>query len=85
MRLIDADALKESIITTEMTLDDFIDAAPTVALPEQKHGNWVRIKNERGINIYCSCCNNMARETLYCPYCGAKMDLYGITFNDGDN
>ena len=80
MRLIDADALRKSIITEKLTGYNnaivAIDLAPVI---EPKHGRWS--KKHNGLRR-CSVCKNEVevrewRNTplyKYCPYCGAKMD-----------
>ena len=89
MRLIDADALVESIKKYEDIIGTplymvrkHIDSQPTI---EPKHGRWVENKGRYG--WYCSQCkkeNNYAYhynesnaielQDYYCPNCGAKMD-----------
>lgn len=80
MRLIDADALKE-------TKFDEIDNAPIDAVPV-KHGQW--LEDEKAYpgpdlsNYVCSSCKRVGGTWIkglkpenlftYCPWCGAKMD-----------
>lgn len=85
LRLIDADALRESLFESSQfdTYNDYsmvidtIDLAPTIE--EQKKAKWVKDKtNQR----YCSACGQYGvysekfgtLHTFYCPYCGTKME-----------
>ena len=89
MRLIDADALRERIITrqTEMSYEDAwaltcIDHAPTVDARENVHGEWISICNGKQCN--CSICGKgydhtyeFIEEWNFCPNCGS--------YNGGDS
>lgn len=83
MRLIDADALKETIdreIFRHDTIDhvfQIIDDAPTI---EPKRGEWVALNdNDTGGYWKCSVCGTPTEAygayTIYkfCPFCGAYM------------
>jgi hypothetical protein len=58
-----------------------IDSIPAVDAVEVVHGRWIHHYHDSGEPIddkwYCSECHmcNGHRRTLYCPNCGAKMDL----------
>ena len=81
MRLIDANALSESIKRGPGTdlqkffADVCVAAAPTVDAVPVVHAQW--IEDGSGI-IICPECkrgyNLIAKYTHYCPNCGAKMD-----------
>lgn len=88
MRLIDADALKEEILSWAVCIgkphllsrDDtmcMIDTAPTVDAVEVVHGRWIwTITGEEDYEQYyrCSKCNDhMYSKDNYCPNCGADM------------
>ena len=77
MRLIDADALRESIITrqTEMSYEDAraltcVDNAHTIE-PQSKKGVWIVGKD----GCYCSECGSdfPSADYNFCPECGADM------------
>ena len=87
MRLIDADALMESLCD-ELGEDevlyrippDAIDEAPTIEAAPVVHGRWDDFCN--GKMCCCSACkaefdnacNEIHGEWKFCPNCGAKMD-----------
>ena len=88
MRLIDADALRKSIITEKLTGYNnaivAIDLAPVI---EPKHGRWITVSDGYGNGVAtasiceCSLCKdtiwvykNDKRKWKYCPNCGARMD-----------
>ena len=81
MRLIDADALRESIISRrpEISYEDAwaltcIDHAPTADARENVHGVWIDIKHT--FMTKCSLCdwiNNDDSSYNFCPCCGADM------------
>lgn len=85
MRLIDADALKESLKTNTFrgnrfgeVFDTYINNAPTIE--ERKTGKWKRTyldheaMGERPSIFYCSACNQcIAYPVNYCPSCGSDM------------
>lgn len=90
MRLIDADALNADFIQRYTASADIyllvrkiLNDAPTVDAVEVVHGEW-QFGNRNGqYGYYCSKCNTgftgenahwIAKEHLYCPRCGAKMD-----------
>lgn len=56
-----------------------IEDAPKVDVVEVKHGEWITPTKIRSMTIpvpHCSLCGNVpCDKVLYCPYCGAKMDL----------
>lgn len=83
-RLIDADVMREDwlengqneyVYDTNAVLDS-IDEQPTVDAEPVRHGRW---KNTHIGTIECSECghgyNLVGMFVLYCPHCGAKMDL----------
>ena len=82
MRLIDADALKESMrgkffdSVEEWTAIREIDEAPTI---EPKRGEWKRRIVDNGFNAdwVCSECGYRVKTDFvdynFCPYCGADM------------
>lgn len=95
MRLIDADALKQTFCAEcahsqceNCTIDyHFEHLAPTV--DPVKHGRWVNHISENGVtdSIFCSLCDyekGRIEDFNYCPNCGAKMDdienQYELTF-----
>ena len=85
-RLIDANALKESVHAHDYVLKDClnstdkgmftvgimqaIDEQPTIDAEPVHHGKWVI---EDG-HVCCSECGEISKEYNYCPYCGARMD-----------
>lgn len=79
MRLIDADALRESLFESSQfdTYNDYsmvldtIDLAPTIE--ERKKGKWIKREGRRG----CSECKKFFPFPMkYCPNCGAAMVGY---------
>ena len=89
MRLIDADALIESIkhglwdwetingiesrTVLEQTIQD-IKNEPTIDAEPVRHGRWI---HSGFMEVKCSNCGNVFHEledTNYCPNCGAKME-----------
>lgn len=86
MRLIDADALLETIRNSDYYDDSQIEDAPTVDAELVRHGKWIeRTKVYPALftdstYIYeCSNCGCMDThganvEVPYCWHCGAKMD-----------
>jgi hypothetical protein len=88
MRLIDADALRQTMesnlywgLDSDGAIMDTIDEAPTVDAVEVVHGRWEPHPNANGFER-CSVCHDCiiyddwATEPkwYYCPNCGAKMD-----------
>ena len=81
MRLIDADALKQtfcaecnhSIKCNDCDIDYHFNHAPTV---EPKHGHWKSWYHGEWFSYSCDQCGygGVLEKTRYCPYCGAKMD-----------
>ena len=84
MRLIDADALKNSFDSAYTVFGQcvyakgIVDRQPTIE-PEVRHGRW---KKKKGA-IYCTNCKKsrwsesfdmMLRGFEFCPKCGARMD-----------
>ena len=93
-RYIDADAVKEYILTNGFYCDteadkrysaELIDKIfPTANVVEVKHGPWIAYGLEDGFAIeryICSECGYDVgvRTTTYCPNCGSQMDLDGDT------
>ena len=88
MRLIDADALMETIdreIFRHETIDhvfQIIDDAPTI---EPKRGEWVRTGRTNiygGIEVQCSNCGDRVmvqhlEDEWYCRHCGADVGMKG--------
>ena len=85
MRLIDADALIESLVTVyagEMTKFCFpcteilgkVNTQPTIE--ERKVGKWIEISKHGGnFLVKCSeCGNSELEESWFCPNCGARME-----------
>ena len=86
MRLIDADALKDSIKIGDMPaltegLKGWIDKQPTI--DPVKHGKWKAFDLTWGRSIYaCTACGDAMEVPTengepmfhYCPWCGARMD-----------
>jgi hypothetical protein len=88
MRLIDADALRQTIesnlywgLDSDGAIMDTIDEAPTVDAVEVAHGRWEPHPNANGFER-CSVCHDCTiyddwateQKWYYCPNCGAKMD-----------
>lgn len=90
MRLIDADALKETVdntlvktiiysINEGVDVVKMINAAQTIEAEPVRHGEWVYGED---VDIQCSVCGKDAItgydclqiRTPYCPNCGTKMD-----------
>ena len=81
MRLIDADALIEEILSWTMydevdkdSIVRTIEDQPTVDAVEVVHGQWIE-----GLDGSCMCsrCSRVIRYEIgyYCPNCGAKMEV----------
>lgn len=87
MRLIDADALMNEICKVhdeEAFTEEFelwINDAPTI--DPVVHGEWIRQVDENDwVEFVCSECEFTCLEGadyIFCPKCGAKMDLKGET------
>ena len=92
MRLIDADALQRRICGAkcgcehedcgsegDCAFDFFIFHSPTIDAEPVRHGRWMKAFNLLGGVVWdCSeCCKTSSDHGLYCPNCGAKMDLKG--------
>ena len=85
MRLIDADALIESMGVSDAVMryeiKDYIDSQPTVDAVPVKHGRWIKGGYACGENEYkCSACGETEWRTgcarmKYCMCCGSRMDL----------
>ena len=85
-RLIDADALHESIDTETYRhtyieqIHSIIDNAPTIDAEPVKHGKWKYYNysdiNNPYVGLYeCTVCKQHEYSVRkYCPNCGAKMD-----------
>jgi hypothetical protein len=81
-RLIDADALKERIITPRANgkdlITELIDSMPTIDAEPVRHGKWIGYAGTIGNE--CSVCGKWidvlqgTAEMNYCPNCGARMD-----------
>ena len=79
MRLIDADALRQTMesnlywgLDSDGAILDTIDEAPTIEAAPVVHGRW----KQRGKNLgECSECGEVVLVRYrYCPNCGARMD-----------
>lgn len=57
----------------------YINTLPAEDVVEVKHGEWITPTKIKSMTIpvpHCSLCGNVpCDKSLYCPYCGAKMDL----------
>lgn len=81
-RLIDAEALKERIITPRRNgkdlITELIDSMPTIDAEPVKHGKWIFESICGHAVMTCSeCLKVQSGQTLcftYCPNCGARMD-----------
>ena len=82
-RLIDAEALKERIITPRANgkdlITELIDSMPTIDAEPVKHGKWVFNHSDALEAMFakpkCSECGfESADGGNYCPNCGARMD-----------
>ena len=62
------------------TVADMISNAPTVDVEPVRHGKWEMKSDPFGwfddipVCSECGHATKMREKTLYCPYCGAKMD-----------
>lgn len=90
MRLIDADYILNNLNTEfgfydTYEIPEILEQCPTVDAEPVKHGKWIPIEDFNGDFFYeCSCCGGdftciegtpEKNDMLYCPFCGAKMDL----------
>ena len=83
MRLIDADALKEAFEEDGHLsgyIEEYIDNSPTVDAEPVRHGKWLLRHVGHGHYWECSVCHTnpciyVTKDTNYCAYCNAKMDL----------
>lgn len=83
MRLIDADRLKRQVEgrswRAKEKFIELIDTAPTIEAEPVKHGRWIGKPIAGYSTVRCSVCGEVYTENngrwLYCPNCGAKMDL----------
>lgn len=76
MRLIDADALIDTlgISDEDIIFEGILADAPTI--DAVRHGRWMEATREDPCYYVCSICGKMVDiEENYCPNCGAKMDL----------
>ena len=83
-RLIDANALKERIISPRSNgkalIAEWIDAQPTIDAEPVRHGKWEMKSDPFGffdeipVCSECGCTTKMREKTKYCPNCGARMD-----------
>ena len=82
-RLIDAEALKERIITPRANgkdlITELIDSMPTIDAEPVKHGEWVFNPSDAFQAMFakpkCSECGfESADGWKYCPNCGCRMD-----------
>lgn len=82
MRLIDADALKESFalnanihISKRLTVLGVIAKAPTIEAEPVRRGHWEVIDEAEPRRYGCSVCKVLSFYLYrYCPCCGAKME-----------
>lgn len=89
MRLIEADALREEILTEDYDNDtinnflDLVDFAPTIDAEPVVHAHWKMKIVKTGYWYECSNCGthwsingeiHECERTPYCSHCGAKMD-----------
>ena len=52
---------------------DLIDNAPTVERPQ---GKWRNLPHKTSLRYKCSICGSFSRiKSLYCPWCGTKMEV----------
>ena len=69
-----------SMISTH-TINEALDRTPTADVVEVVHGKWVPTRKDSDIS-FCSNCESYwiirddAYDYLYCPKCGAKMEVY---------
>lgn len=78
MRMIDANVLREEILTENYDNDtinnflDLVDLSPTIDAEPVVHGRWI----QKEFDCVCSNCGsfNGAFGMKYCSDCGAKMD-----------
>ena len=85
-RLIDANALRtrQSINSANFnsieTIQEWIDAQPTIDAEPVRHGKWEMKPDPFGffhdipVCSECGCTTKMREKTKYCPNCGARMD-----------
>lgn len=84
MRLIDADALIESVNQVryfrKIQAKRVIDSMPTVDAVPVRHGKWTpheEVSSEWNTSdtwYRCACGYDTQKNTPYCPMCGARMD-----------
>ena len=82
MRLIDADALIDSISLSDYEAEtealETIATAPTIDVAPVRHGRWIPRRPDAPMfgAHYCSECEAPCKDikAKYCPNCGAKMD-----------
>lgn len=84
MRLIDADALKETFrkeykVTGHGIIGNIIDEEPTVDAVPVRHGKWIfNPKDAIEMMFTLPKCSECGAESVdggnYCPNCGARMD-----------
>lgn len=90
MRLIDADRLKRQVEgrswRAKGKMVELIDDSPTIEAEPVKHGRWYRPEGwpKKTYKRKCTHCQGVAYfcgngDYMYCPNCGAKMDLEGET------
>ena len=77
-RLIDAEALKERIITPRANgkslITELIDSMPTIDAEPVRHGKWIEYPIADGMNQCSECGVLRFGESNYCPNCGCRMD-----------
>ena len=81
MRLIDATSLKtkakfyhlDGTIKAVVLYSDIMNA-PTVDAAAVMHGEWIGVRNGKGICSRCNRLDSIDPLATHCRYCGAKMD-----------
>lgn len=77
-KYVDIDDLKNKLISSGAICgfgQYLIDIQPTVDIPKERHGRWIKSDKHRDRYI-CSECGlaEIYRRSRYCPYCGARME-----------
>ena len=68
-----------SFIAGIYTAHNSIRYLPTADVEPVVHAYWMFVNGHLAPMFRCSNCRNIAFNSTYCPYCGAKMD--GVTNN----